>query len=378
MASEVDVEIQLTTFLEDVLDKTESVLKHNFDLEAAETQAEVIDQTVRLIRSLNESCCDNERDKKTLESLAATFENVLVPLRRRIITPTTVAVNSQQSEGERIYNSGRPSIKIPMEMLEELRGIGFTWTNISQMLGVSRWTIHRRVVEYGLDDMKGFSQLSDAELDEIIIKYNSNHGQATGYNLICGHFKSIGLRIQRRRIRERLAKLDPNNTALRWGVVVSRRKYEVPWPNSLWHIDGHHSLIQWKLVIHGCIDGFSRRIIFLRCSSNNKAETVLELFLNAIECDGDLWPSRVRVDYGVENVLVCDAMVQTRGEGRGSFIAGPSTHNQRIERLWRDVFRCVCHLYHYIFYGMELSSILNPEDPVHLFTLHLVFLPRIN
>ena len=211
--------------------------------------------------------------------------------------------------------------------------------------------------------------MSDAELDEIIIKYNSNHGQATGYNLICGHFKSIGLRIQRRRIRERLAKLDPNNTALRWGVVVSRRKYEVPWPNSLWHIDGHHSLIRWKLVIHGCIDGFSRRIIFLRCSSNNKAETVLELFLSAIECDDDLWPSRVRVDYGVENVLVRDAMVQTRGEGRGSFIAGPSTHNQRIERLWRDVFRCVCHLYYYIFYGMELSSILNPEDPVHLFTL---------
>lgn len=27
---------------------------------------------------------------------------------------------------------------------------------------------------------------------------------------------------------------------------------------------------------------------------------------------------------------------------------------------------------------MELSGILNTDDPVHLFTLHLVFLPRIN
>ena len=94
--------------------------------------------------------------------------------------------------------------------------------------------------------------------------------------------------------------------------------------------------------------------------------------------DGNLWPSRIRVDKGVENVLVCDAMIQARGEGRGSFIAGPSTHNQRIERLWRDVFRCVCHLYYYIFYAMESSGILDTNNPVHLFTLYLIFIPRIN
>ena len=73
--------------------------------------------------------------------------------------------------------------------------------------------------------------------------------------------------------------------------------------------------------------------MFLRCNSNNRAETVLNLFLDAINRDGNLWPSRIRVDKSVENVLVCDAMVQARGEGRGSFIAGPSTHNQHIERL---------------------------------------------
>ena len=62
--------------------------------------------------------------------------------------------------------------------------------------------------------------------------------------------------------------------------------------------------------------------MFLRCNSNNRAETVLNLFLDAINRDGNLWPSRIRVDKSVENVLVCDAMVQARGEGRGSFIAG--------------------------------------------------------
>ena len=82
---------------------------------------------------------------------------------------------------------------------------------------------------------------------------------------------------------------------------------------------------RWSPVIHGCIDGFSRRIMYLRCHSNNLAETVLDLFLDTVIKDGDRWPSSIRVDRGVENVLVCDAMVQFRGEGRASFIAGPST-----------------------------------------------------
>ena len=46
MASEVAIGVQLETFLHDVLDKTENVLNHNFNLEATETQAEVLDQTV--------------------------------------------------------------------------------------------------------------------------------------------------------------------------------------------------------------------------------------------------------------------------------------------------------------------------------------------
>ena len=78
--------------------------------------------------------------------------------------------------------------------------------------------------------------------------------------------------------------------------------------------------------------------MYLKCSTNNLAETVKNLFLTAINQNHGLWPSRIRVDHGVENVLVCDEMVAKWGEGRGSYIAGSSTTNQRIERLWRDVF----------------------------------------
>ena len=55
--------------------------------------------------------------------------------------------------------------------------------------------------------------------------------------------------------------------------------------------------ILWGLAVRGCIDGFSRRTMFLKCSNNNLLQTVLELFMNAIEKDGP-WPSRIRVDHG--------------------------------------------------------------------------------
>ncbi len=47
-------------------------------------------------------------------------------------------------------------------------------------------------------------------------------------------------------------------------------------------------------------------------------------------------------------------------------------------RWWRDVFRCVTVIFYYIFYAMEESGLLLLENPIHVFTCHLVFLPRIN
>ena len=41
-------------------------------------------------------------------------------------------------------------------------------------------------------------------------------------------------------------------------VRHARRTYNVRWINSVWHIDGHHKMNRWKIVIHGGIDGYSR------------------------------------------------------------------------------------------------------------------------
>ena len=58
--------------------------------------------------------------------------------------------------------------------------------------------------------------------------------------------------------------------------------YSVEGPNSVWHIDGNHKLIRWKIVAHGGIDGKTRTIVFLSCASNNCASTVLLQFNQAV------------------------------------------------------------------------------------------------
>ena len=109
--------------------------------------------------------------------------------------------------------------------------------------------------------------------------------------------------------------------------------------NSLLFADGHHKLIRWRFVTHAGIDGYSRVIVYIECSNNNRAQTVYSLFLRAVQ---QFWlPSRVRCDQDGENYSIALHMLRHRGVDRRSVIVGSSVHNQRIERLWRDLHRCV-------------------------------------
>ena len=131
-------------------------------------------------------------------------------------------------------------------------------------------------------------------------------------------------------------------------------------------------------MVHGGVDGYTRIPVYLMCNTNNRAETVLNLFLEAVNTYG--LPSRVRFDKGGENVVVSLFMLQhpNRGPGRGSMIAGRSVLNQRIERLWRDVFDGVLYIYYSLFYHLEGCGVLDPSSESDLFALHYVYKPRIN
>ena len=79
-----------------------------------------------------------------------------------------------------------------------------------------------------------------------------------------GFLMSKGFKVQWARIRDSMWRVDPTGLVLRTTQLntVRRRKYSVPGTLALWHIDGNHKLIRWRFVVHGGIDGFSRRVVF--------------------------------------------------------------------------------------------------------------------
>ena len=99
--------------------------------------------------------------------------------------------------------------------------------------------------------------------------------------MVSGHLGSEGLSIQQKRVRKCLARVDPRNVRIRCAILkkerkkkeqketVSRRAYPVAGPNSVWHLNGHHSLV----VNHWAINGFSR--FQLSCIARQTIEVYL-------------------------------------------------------------------------------------------------------
>ena len=122
--------------------------------------------------------------------------------------------------------------------------------------------------------------------------------------MLTGHLilRSRNIVVPHRKLRSIVREVDSAGVAARRTNSIRRGSHYSPAPNYVWHMDGFHKLIRWKFVIHGAVDGYIRLITFMKCSTNNKSETVFHNFTEAVQKYG--MPLRVRTDHGGENQRV--------------------------------------------------------------------------
>ena len=146
---------------------------------------------------------------------------------------------------------GRPTYNIPYEQVNFLVERRFTTAQMANLLGVSESTVQRRLRRFDLSVRGTYSTLTDQELDSMVQEILTAQPN-TGNKRMTGYLAARGVRIQQRRVRESMCRVDPEGTLLRALElnVINRRRYSVPSPLALWHIDGNHKLIRYYIYKH--------------------------------------------------------------------------------------------------------------------------------
>ena len=121
-----------------------------------------------------------------------------------------------------------------------------------------RHVLRRCMKRHGV--LPQYSTISNHDLDILTRTFKARRPES-GIRYLVGFLRNHGLRIQRRRVRWSMKRVDGLGQVLRQRKVIQRKKYCVKRPNALWHLDGHHKLIRWGIVIHGIVDGYSRTVL---------------------------------------------------------------------------------------------------------------------
>ncbi|CAC5423598.1 unnamed protein product [Mytilus coruscus] len=226
-----------------------------------------------------------------------------------------------------------------IEMYYTLR---LTFDEIKYKVIISTRQLKRIVASLGLYRRRSRGNLFDVAT--FISKELKVSGQPHGYRWMHTNCLERGLEIDKESVRLIIKCLDPTGVKCRNARKLTRRAYMNNGPNYIWHMDGYDKLKPYEICIHGCIDGFSRNIMWLEADTTNKDPYVIAgYFIDTVREVGGC-PRCIRADLGTENGIVRELQVALRdcdGHETNAFLYGTSKCNQRIESWW-NILRKEC------------------------------------
>lgn len=265
------------------------------------------------------------------------------------------------------------------QIIEEYFFCGYSYSEIKHLLAdvheeiISLRQLKRILSSRGLFRRKALSRLEDVAT--VIEDELNTSGSCIGYRFMHQVLLSKhGIRTTRETVREVVKALDPEGVEARRSHRLRRRVYHVRGPNDVWHIDGNDKLIPYGLAIHGAIDGYSRKVLWLEVGRTNKNPEVTAAYF--LKCVRNLNGTALtlRFDPGSENGLTADIQtVLTFGEGRSLY--GRSTANQRIEAWWSFLKRSCLTWWINFFKDMTFTGTFDNSQPLQIDAVRYFFGP---
>ena len=155
-----------------------------------------------------------------------------------------------------------------------------------------------------------------------------------GYRSMWHALRISGHQVTRNIVEQLMRELDPEGCQIRRARRLRRRTYRLPGPNHCWHTDGYDKLKPYGFPIHGCIDGWSRKMIWLHVARSNNPLVPGMFYIESVQEYG--CPVKLRNDCGTDNGVMAALHCEFRSTPDAHFF-GTSPANQRIESWWSQL-----------------------------------------
>ena len=151
-------------------------------------------------------------------------------------------------------------------------------------------------------------------------------GCMVGYRSMWHTLRLEGYVVPRSVVQIMLKEIDPEGCRERQAKRLKKKIFSVPGPN----LDGYDKFKPYGFATHGGIDGWSRKVLWIKVlRTNNDPDVITTLFVDAVKNLGGS-PQKLRSDCRTENGIAAAAQCYFRNDC-SAHIYGTSPNNQRIE-----------------------------------------------